>query len=72
MYLLGAIQSSSGSPSTTRGTLCVGYVDSSTRYSSYTIHVGISIPMVAMHWPHLSYGIYMESDKNHTGITTAV
>ena len=29
-HIFGAIRSSSGSPSTTRGTLCVGYVDSST------------------------------------------
>ena len=52
---------SSGSPSTTRSTLCAGYIDSSTWYSSYTIHVGISIPTVAMHRLRLSYGIYMES-----------
>jgi len=60
-HVFGAIQLSSGSPSTMRGTLCIGYVDSRTRYSSYTIHVGISIPMVAMQRLCLSYSTYMES-----------
>jgi len=60
-HVFGAIQSSSGSPSTTRGTLCMGYVDSSTWYSSYMSHVGISIPMVATHWLHLSYNIYVQA-----------
>ena len=60
--VFGAIQlSSSDSPSTTIGTLCISYIDSSTWYSSYTVHIGISIPMVAMHWLHPSYNIYMES-----------
>jgi len=57
-HVFGAIRPSSGSPSTTRGTLCVGYIDSCTWYSSYTIHVGISIPMVATHRLHPSYGSY--------------
>jgi len=59
--VFGAIRSSSDSPSTTRGTLCIGYVDSSTWYSSYTVHVGISIPTVATHRLHPSYSIYVES-----------
>jgi len=55
LRVFGAIWSSSDSPSTTRGTLCIGYVDSSTWYPSYTMHVGISIPMVATHWLCLFY-----------------
>jgi len=60
-HVFGGIQLSSGSPSTMIGTLCVGYTDSGTWYSSYRIHVGISIPTVAMHRLHPSYGIYVES-----------
>ena len=41
--------------------LCRTYVYSSTQYSSYRIHVGISIPMAAMCQLHPSYGIYMQS-----------
>jgi len=48
-HVFGAIRSSSDSPSTMRGTLCVGYIDSSTWYSSYMLHVGISFPTMAMH-----------------------
>ena len=40
---------------------CSTYVDSSTWYPSYTIYVGISIPMVAMHWLHPSYDIYVQA-----------
>jgi len=61
LRVFGAIRPSSGSPSTTRGTLCMGYVDSSTQYSSYRIHVGISFPTVATHRLHLPYGSYVPS-----------
>ena len=45
--VFGAIRLISDSPNTTRGIPCVGYVDSSTWYSSYTIQIGISFPTVA-------------------------
>jgi len=61
LHAFGVIQVSSGFPSTPRGTLCVDYIHSSTQYSSYMIHVGISIPTVATHQLHLSYNIYMQS-----------
>jgi len=59
--VFGAIWLSSGLPSTTRGTLCGTYVDTSTWYSSYMIHAGISIPTVATYWLHLSYSGYAQS-----------
>jgi len=60
-HIFGVIRLSSGFLNTTRGTLCVDYVCSSTWYTSYMIHVGISIPTVAMHWLHLSYNIYIQA-----------
>jgi len=41
--------------------LCRTYVDTSTQYSSYTIHARISCPMVTMHRLHLPYGSYTQA-----------
>jgi len=48
-------------PSQSIITLCRTYIDSSTWYSSYIIHVGISFPMTATHRLHLSYSSYAQA-----------